>query len=272
MSHIVLLVLSLLIYLFYKFIKKELYSLETLKNIILILSLITYLFVFLEGGWYRYHMSQIKTILIIVSLSILLYIYGLIENKEKVYNNNIKYYIILYLILLISITMFIYRGDIDFDFSNFKNFTIFNNIIPFDSINRYITHRVTFKTRLYHLGGNSIMLIPLSFLLMLKEDKYKKILNQLKILFPTIFLIELLQTYSGTGSFDIDDIILNIGGSIVFTFLITRFNIIDKIKKLFYKDFNLNIKLKYILFASTLIIPIYFLIDSIMITIKYLYI
>ena len=59
--------------------------------------------------------------------------------------------------------------------------------------------------------------------------------------------IEFLQLLTGTGTLDIDDVILNSGGVIIFTFLITRFKIIDYIKKIFYFDLKLNKKIAYFL-------------------------
>ncbi len=261
-------------YTIYKLIKKEIFKdkVTFLKNLIVISNLITFIYIFLSYmGEYRYHMTYGKAIILMTSLAILIFIYGLIKNKQEIYNKNTKYYIVLYLILLINITMFMRRGVINFDFRNFENFTVFNNIVPFDSIKKFVIHS-TIRTKIYHIGGNLIMLMPFSFLLILNNDKYKNILNQIKAILPFTFIIELLQVFSATGSFDIDDIILNVVGSIIFTFIITRFDIVGKIKKIFYKDFKLRKSTKHILFALSSIIPIYFLIDSIIITINNLFI
>lgn len=102
------------------------------------------------------------------------------------------------------------------------------------------------------------MFIPLSFLLMIKNKKYNNILRQTPITLPLIIFIEILQTYTHTGTFDIDDIILNYLGTIIFTFIITRFNLIEKIKKLFYTDYKFNEKLKnYLLYFSLILIIIF---------------
>ena len=113
------------------------------------------------------------------------------------------------------------------------------------------------------------MLIPLSFLLMIKNKKYNNILNQIKIILPIILCIEFLQLYSDTGVFDIDDIILNLSGVMVFTFLITRFGIINKIRNLFYSDLKLNKYIKYSILFISILIPIYFVANTIGISIKY---
>ena len=72
-----------------------------------------------------------------------------------------------------------------------------------------------------------------------------------------LFLL-MIQAFTHTGDFDIDDIILNYLGTLIFTFLITRFKLIDKIKNLFFTDFNLNIKLKSMMFYLSLVLIIIF--------------
>ena len=93
---------------------------------------------------------------------------------------------------------------------------------------------------------------------MIKDKKYNNVLKQSLIILPTILTIEVLQASTHTGSFDVDDIILNYGGILIFTFLITRFHIIDNIRKLFNTDFKLKTKTKNILFYTSLIVLIAF--------------
>jgi len=109
-----------------------------------------------------------------------------------------------------------------------------------------------------NIVGNVIALIPLSFLLMIRTEKFNNILRQSLIIIPIILFIELYQGYTNIGAFDIDDIILNYSGTILFTFIITRFDLIGKIRKLFYTDFELKEKTKNIIFyiSTCLIIVI----------------
>ena len=99
---------------------------------------------------------------------------------------------------------------------------------------------------------------------MIKNKKYNNILKQTTITLPIIIFIEILQAFTHTGVFDIDDIILNYLGTVIFTFIITRFNIIDKIKELFYTDYKLNDRVKNIVFyistALLIIFDIYLLV------------
>ena len=90
----------------------------------------------------------------------------------------------------------------------------------------------------------------------LKNYAYNLSYQLLVIVLPIIIFIEILQAYTHTGTFDIDDILLNYMGTLIFTFLITRFNIIDKIRDLFYTDFRLNNKVKDIIFYLVLIMVI----------------
>ena len=103
------------------------------------------------------------------------------------------------------------------------------------------------------------MLVPFSFLLMLLNDKYKNILKQTIIILPTIIIIEVLQAATYTGTFDIDDIILNYLGAVIFIILLGKTKLITKIKPLFYKDFKLKNKTKYHTLYITLTILIFFI-------------
>lgn len=269
--YLVVLFISLISYITYKLIKKDLKDkIKALKNITLILTILTYLYVILStNGRFIYEMTFSKAILIAISLFILIFSYGLIKNKLEIYNKNINYYIIIYLVLLISITIFIGRMDVNFSIKNFKYFSYCNKI-PFKSIIRYFEYNSSMKLILKNIGGNIVMLMPLSFLLMIKNKKYNNILNQIKIILPIILCIEFLQLYSDTGVFDIDDIILNLSGVIIFTFIITCFHSIDRIRNLFYKDLNLNKYIKYSLFLISLIVPMWFIVDTVGISIKYI--
>ena len=185
-------------------------------------------------------------------LSLFIYVCGISEDRDKSFKNNINIYLILFFILLFSVTFIIGR-----DRFCLYSWSYGGQMIPFRTIKSQIKYGSNLSI-LKNLIGNSIMLIPLSFLLMIKNKKYNNILRQTPITLPLIIFIEILQTYTHTGSFDIDDIILNYLGTIIFTFIITRFNLIEKIKKLFYTDYKLNEKLKnYLLYFSLILIIIF---------------
>ena len=139
-----------------------------------------------------------------------------------------------------------------------KGFNFYMQLKPFYTITNEIKWGSTLSV-MKNITGNLLALIPLSFLLMIRSKKYNNILRQTIIIIPLILFIELYQGYSNTGAFDIDDIILNYAGVVLFTFLITRFGLINKIRKLFFTDFNIKDKTKNILFytSTILIIIIY---------------
>lgn len=223
------------------------------KNIILITSMLIYFYLSLVGrNQYIFGMSYLKCILFMLLVSLFIFIYGILENREKTYKTNINTYIMLYIILLISVTFFIGRTEL-----KFYSWWYQGQYKPFYTITSQLNYGSTLSI-LKNVIGNSIMLIPLSFLLMLKNDKYKNIIKQSIFILPLIIGIEVLQAYTHTGTFDIDDILLNYLGTVLFTFIITRFSMMDNIRKLFFTDFKIKDNFKNILFyAMSFVLIIY---------------
>ncbi len=223
------------------------------KYSILIINILIYIYLlFIGRNQYLYNISYFKCILFMILTSLFIYVSGLVLKSEKEYKINIILYMILYLLLLFSVTFYIGRDSI-----KFYNWWYYGQYTPFHTIMNEFKY-ASINSIIKNILGNSIMLIPLVFLLMLKNLKYKNIFKQSIITLPVIIGIEVLQAFTHTGSFDIDDIILNYLGTLIFTFLITRFKLIDKIRKLFFTDFNLSEKLKRILFCFTLLLLIIF--------------
>lgn len=261
--YLLIIITILLIYFLYKIKNKKLFK-EKIKIFTeLIFFLTTSSFIFILFSAFRYtNMNYLKAIIIIVSLFLLVFSFGLITNNEKNYKTNINIYIGLYLTLLFSITFLIGRPRLNFNFNRITSIYK-DSLIPFNTISLYFSGNASFKSIIYNIFGNIIMLVPLSFLLMIKNKKYNNILKQLLIIIPIVIFIELFQEITWTGAFDIDDIILNLTGPILFTFLITRFNFIDKIRKLFYNTFKDKKVIKYLIYIISLIIPIIFIIEVI---------
>lgn len=222
-----------------------------IEKTILIINIIIYCFLVIVGrNQYIYNMSYLKCIIFMIINSIFIYICGIVVNKENVYKSNSILYIILFMILLFIITFIIGRPKLEF-----YDWCYSGQYSPFKTIISQFKYGSSISI-LKNIVGNSIMLIPLSFLLMIRNKKFNNIFKQSLIVLPIIIFIEILQAYTHTGTFDIDDILLNYMGTLIFTFLITRFNIIDKIRNLFYTDFKLNNKVKDIMFYLVLIMVI----------------
>lgn len=219
------------------------------KFCLVTLSVLIYIYlVFRNRNQYLYNMSYLKCILYMLLVSLCIYTFGLLENKEKAYKENIIIYIILFTILLISFVFVLKRPTIHF----YKNWYA-GQLQPFHTIISQI-EKASPRTFLKNIIGNMFMLVPFSFLLMLLNDKYKNILKQTIIILPIIIIIEVLQAATYTGTFDVDDIILNYLGVIIFVIFLVKTKLINKVKPLFYKDFKLKNKTKYYTLYITLII------------------
>ncbi len=229
-------------------------KIKLLKFCLVVVSLLMYFYlVFHNRNQYLYNMSYLKCILYMLLVSLSIYIFGLIENKEKFYKENIVIYIILFMILLISFVFILKRPTFHF----YKNWYS-GQLQPFHTIISQL-EKASLRTFLKNIIGNMFALVPLSLLLMLLNDKYKRISKQTIIILPTIILIELLQAFTHTGTFDVDDIILNYLGAIIFVIFLKKIKLINKIKSLFYKDFKLKNKTKYLTLFITLTILIVFI-------------
>ncbi len=268
----VLMLIFLIIYFIYKIKAKQLWTtpLKTITELIIFFTVSSFIITLsVTNLIFRYSMTSIKAIIIMLFLSLLCFSFGLLMNKERIYKNNITIYIGLYLLLLLSITFFIARPNFNLEWDAI--FHIYEgSLIPFNTISRYFSGRASLRSILYNVLGNMVLLIPLSFLLMVKNKKYNNILRQMLFLLPLIIGIELFQEITGTGSFDIDDIILNVTGPIIFTFLITRFHIMDKIRTLFYSTGKGMLTFKYILYMIFSMIPLWFVLQTIIKLIRYL--
>lgn len=261
----VLMLIFLIIYFIYKIKAKQLWTtpLKTITELIIFFTVSSFIITLsVTNLIFRYSMTSIKAIIIMLFLSLLCFSFGLLMNKERIYKNNITIYIGLYLLLLLSITFFIARPNFNLEWDAI--FHIYEgSLIPFNTISRYFSGRASLRSILYNVLGNMVLLIPLSFLLMVKNKKYNNILRQMLFLLPLIIGIELFQEITGTGSFDIDDIILNVTGPIIFTFLITRFHIMDKIRTLFYSTWKGMLTFKYMLYIIFSVIPLWFILETV---------
>lgn len=224
-----------------------------IKNIAIILNIIIfYNLLFIGRNQYLYNMSYLKCILFMLFNSLFVYYYGILKDKKKSYSSNIVIYIVLYSYLLFTITFIIGRTEL-----RFYNWWYAGQYKPFYTIISQFKYGSVISIA-KNILGNSVMLIPLSFLLMIKNKKFNNVLKQSLIILPVVVTIELLQAFTHTGVFDIDDIILNYVGTLFFTLIITRFSIIDKIRKLFYTDYKIKSNIKMIIFYSSLILLIIF--------------
>lgn len=192
--------------------------------------------------------SFITVIVTFILLSLFTFLCGIKTNEKEVYKNNIVVYMILYFIFLFSLTMLVGRfGRLLINMEYLQGYLRDINIIPFKTIIKYLTTEVSLKVMIYNIIGNFIALMPLSLLLMLKNDKNRKLSKQFIKISIIVLIIEILQLVFSCGKFDIDDFILNVGGALIFSYMLLKTNLLLKINKLFTTDIKLKEFLKNIL-------------------------
>lgn len=215
------------------------------------MNLISYLYMIIF-----HNVTFIYSIVYLSLISIYIFISGISINDKREYKRNINIYMILYILCLLSILFLVGRPPIRISTSWYiPEPTPFKTIISqlkYGSINEIIRNII----------GNLCLFIPLSFLLILKDNKYKNILRQTVIILPSILMTETLQMITNVGVFDIDDIILNYLGVLLFVIIMNIVNV-DKIYKQFNTDFHLKSKTKKVLDIIIIFILIIFMFRNI---------
>lgn len=199
-------------------------------------------------------------LLLLLLLCVFLYLGGYFLSK---YLNNNKYmrinlwiFFILYLILLITLTLFDpLWGRNGFNLHYSKElieyyFKTSVNLIPFKTIINYIRNiffsYISTSNLFYNLLGNIACLMPFGLFLPIL---FKKINNTKKYMIVILCItlgIEMAQLLTLSGSFDIDDIILNVLGAYISYKILNIRDINNLIKNIFLLEKN-NINKKKIM-------------------------
>ncbi len=191
-----------------------------------------------------------RILLYFSGIAVLLFVNSMIVDKEEGYKSNINNYMFLYLVMFVLLTMFVNRETITFFRLEYLDDYLKNiNLMPMKTVVDTLMSNSSNYYKVYSILGNLVALMPLTLLLVVKDEKYKSYFLQFKILFLTVLSIELLQVFLSVGSLDIDDFILNIGGAMFLLVIINSINIIPWIKKFFYNKFKLRKKLNYIIYV-----------------------
>ena len=83
------------------------------------------------------------------------------------------------------------------------------NLIPFNTIGSYISN-ISYVVSIQNILGNIIPFVPMGFLMPMGFPSQRNIIKTMISCFFLICGIEVLQLVCYLGSFDIDDIILNL--------------------------------------------------------------
>lgn len=184
-------------------------------------------------------MDEMDRIILLFLLALFSYLGSLLLSKYLKNNKPIKINLyaifILYIITLIKLTLFdsdygrIGLNIFNWNKENFEGYLRNNNLIPLKTIIEYIARQD--KVAIINLLGNIIAFAPMGLFLPLIFKKQNKLKNFVLTNIAIILTIEMLQLLSLSGSFDIDDLILNLLGAL----LIYALYKVKKINKLINK-------------------------------------
>ena len=138
------------------------------------------------------------------------------KKSKKILNITFIFYILLMIWLLFGQRMGreLYGSYWDVLSSNI-------NLTPFSTIKLFIRaiigsdYEYTVRHSVINLAGNVIMFIPLGFFIPFVLKNSSSFIQSIIICSIIIILIETVQLFTLLGSFDIDDFILNLAGSII---------------------------------------------------------
>ena len=181
--------------------------------------------------------SELTTIILLLIACLMIYIGGYFcfktTGNKKILKFNLYLFFGMYLALLfyfLFLNHWWHRSSIDVEM----------NLTPFSTIKMYIKDfdSIMESKPILNLLGNFICLMPLSFFLKYIFKKQNNTFIFLITLLLCSFGIETMQYLTKTGSFDIDDIMLNTSGAILM-YLILKFKSIDLIiKKILFFEHN----------------------------------
>ncbi len=131
---------------------------------------------------------------------------------------NLRIFLALYLLLFATLTLFdpLWGRNGGFVIWNRELFEMYVqnslNLVPFKTVLQYF-YRGTISQFVVNIIGNLVCLMPLGILLPLNFEKQRKTGIFLMTCVLIVSAVEILQFATLSGSCDIDDFILNVGGA-----------------------------------------------------------
>ena len=198
------------------------------KKVNLVSSIIMYVIaglvlLFYFGIGFIAQMTEVSRSVLLGASSLFLYIGGGLLSKyldnNKPMKINLYIFFGLYLILLITLTLFdslwLRNG---FNFSGFDNIQDRINLVPFKTIMTFVKEFDSMYSTsqiMLNLFGNVCAFMPMALFLPLLFKRQNKVFQFVITLTLMILGIEFLQLITGSGRFDIDDLILNLFGAVL---------------------------------------------------------
>lgn len=89
------------------------------------------------------------------------------------------------------------------------------NFTPFKTIDYYLRGHANTPIAVSNLGGNIILFSPLGLLVPFIFPRFRSVRQVTAIALGTSLFLELVQLLTGLGSFDVDDLLLNVVGGLI---------------------------------------------------------
>lgn len=239
------------------------------KKVNLVSSIIMYVIaglvlLFYFGIGFIAQMTEVSRLVLLGASSLFLYIGGGLLSKyldnNKPMKINLYIFFGLYLILLITLTLFdslwLRNG---FNFSGFDNIQDRINLVPFKTIMTFVKEfNSMYSTSqiMLNLFGNVCAFMPMALFLLLLFKRQNKAFQFVITLILMILGIEFLQLITGSGRFDIDDLILNLFGAVLVYLLFKIKSVNALIHNIFLLEKNKISKKSYIKIISFIVIAI----------------
>ena len=121
-------------------------------------------------------------------------------------------------LLVIYLAVLLYLLFLSDRYGRTEGFTEYHyNLIPFAEIRRYISYRSSFNTELFlvNIVGNVLAFAPFGFLLPLAYRRVAVFWQVTLLGFLFSLLVETMQLLLMVGTFDVDDLILNVTGVMI---------------------------------------------------------
>lgn len=240
------------------------------KKINLVSSIIMYvvailILLFYAIASFKIEMVEFFRLILLCTSCLFLYFGGLLLSKylgnNKPMKINLYIFFILYLMLLITLTLFDSSwGRNGFAIKDFKVYIKQSvNLVPFKTIINYIKEfNSMYSTRqiMFNLLGNICAFMPMALFLPLLFKKQSKFKNFIITMIIIILGIESLQLITTSGRFDIDDLILNLFGAVIMYLLLNIKSVNDLINNVFLLEHNKISKKSYIKIISFILMII----------------
>lgn len=239
------------------------------KKVNLVSSIIMYVIaglvlLFYFGIGFIAQMTEVSRLVLLGASSLFLYIGGVLLSKyldnNKPMKINLYIFFGLYLILLITLTLFdslwLRNG---FNFSGFDNIQDRINLVPFKTIMTFVKEFDSMYSTsqiMLNLFGNVCAFMPMALFLPLLFKRQNKAFQFVITLTLMILGIEFLQLITGSGRFDIDDLILNLFGAVLVYLLFKIKSVNALIHNIFLLEKNKISKKSYIKIISFIVIAI----------------